>query len=1043
MLLTARHGHQVPSAGVPRTVELVRSGDRPFGDTAATDQSSAAAGVTGHLEDIDAGESATAVQPTAGAAGGPPGDIPGENGADRAEDAPGRAEDAPGQAEEDASRASNGAGPADDASGHAEDGTHRGQAGAGPETAGDGQERGGNGLEPGQGDAAPTVSAAGTMTSAPVRRRPRHRAGPLAAPSWLRSGLAGVRRPLLSEGQRRRYAAAAGPAFARATVLPAILVMAWLLVGLPLLLARSFLPAPMLLIAVPVAIALATGLRQVPSAWPRAMPWAAAQAAEASPEARVAEDFTEVPAAEDFTEAPAAGDFAEAPAAGASPEARVAEDFTEAPAEDFTEAPVAGASPEAPVAEASPRARAAAVSPGARPAGGAARRAPGWSAWWGLAGTVAVAAGFALWQFLFNSESVIVLRDPGAYLQTGYWIAQHGSLPIPQSLADFGGAHSGLGFSSTGFFAQGASVVPGLMSGLPLLLAGAFWVHGTSAAAAMGPILGGLAVLAFGGLVGRLTGPQWAPAGALVLGLTLPEQYTSRASFSETVAQVLLFGGLSLVADALTLGYSRERSGWPPAWRRRGAGGWAGWLTWRARDRHADAQRALFALGGLALGLSALVRFDGLLDVLPAIPFVGILVVRRSPAAAPFAAGLAIGAGYGLADAYLLARPFVDSLQPLPELIGLIAAWLAALTLAGVELLRLPGFRRGLGRLLARRPARWLPEAGAVLAVAALIGLAIRPYLQTVRGPASQGGYVAVLQRLEHLPVDPGRLYAEDTLYWVIWYIGLPAVLLGGFGAALLVRRCLQALLSWHDPSRAARNWALPLAVIGVGSAAVLWQPETVPDQPWASRRLVPLVLPGLILCALWAAAWLRDRARSRGAGRPAAAVVAVFCVGALLVPTVATTFGLGLSHSGPNGGLRLSADGMALKRTGQGEVGAVDGLCSAIGPGASVVIVDRVVAARFTQVIRGMCGVPVAWMAGQPFGSVQDVLGGIERAGRRPVVLGSRPAQLGPYGGSPVRVLNLFTLQDPHTLTQPPTAPWPIHYVIWMTSPGSLGTRV
>ena len=474
-----------------------------------------------------------------------------------------------------------------------------------------------------------------------------------------------------------------------------------------------------------------------------------------------------------------------------------------------------------------------------------------------------------------------------------------------------------------------------------------------------------------------------------------------------------------------------------------GPGGAAGWLTWRAGDRHAEPQRALFALGGLALGLSALVQFDGFLDVLPAIPFVGILVVRRSPAAAPFAAGLAIGAGYGLADAYLLARPFVNSLQPLPELIGLIAAWLAALTLAGVELLRLPGFRRGLRRQLSLRPARWLPDLGAVLAVAALIGLAIRPYLQTVRGPVGQGAYVASLQRLEHLPVDPGRLYAEDTLYWVIWYVGLPAVLLGGFGVALLVRRCLRALLSWHDPSRAARNWALPLAVIGLGSAAVLWQPETVPDQPWASRRLVPLVLPGLILCALWAAAWLRDRARARGAGRPAAAVVAVFCVGAMLVPIVATTFGLGLTHSGPNGGLRLSADGMALKRTGQGEVGAVNGLCSSIGPGASVVIVDRVVAARFTQVIRGMCGVPVAWMVGQPSGSVLDVLGGIEHADRRPVVLGSRPAQLGPYGGSPVRVLNLFTLQDPHTLTQPPTAPWPVHYVIWMTSPGLLGTRV
>jgi len=746
-------------------------------------------------------------------------------------------------------------------------------------------------------------------------------------------------------------------------VLPAILVMAWLLVGLPLLLAGAFLPAPALLIAVPVAVALAAGLRRVPGTWPRALPRAAP-----------------------------------AGAAGREP-----------------------------------------------------RREPGWAAWWGLAGTIAVAVGFTIWQLLFNSESLIVLRNPGAYLQTGYWIAQHGSLPIPQSLAAFGGSHPGLGFASTGFFASGTSVVPGLMSGLPLLLAGAFWVHGTSAAAAMGPILGGLGVLAFGGLVGRLVGPQWAPAGALVLGFTLPQLYTSRAPFSETAAQVLLFGGLSLVADALALGYAARNPGSPavlqepatevldgPGWRRRLSPRPA-----RLLDRWYAPQQVLMGLGGLALGLCCVVRFDGLLDVLPAIPFVGILLVRRSKTAVPFCIGLAIGAAYGLVDAYVLARPFVASLQPMPELIGLLAAWLIALTLAAVELLRLPGLRHGVRTLLARSPMRWLPEAGGALAVAALVGFVIRPYLQTVRGPANRAaaGYVASLQRLEHLPVDPGRLYAEDTLYWVIWYIGLPAVLLGGFGLALLVRRCLRALFSWQDPSGTARIWALPLAVICWGSVAVLWQPETLPDQPWASRRLVPLVLPGLILCSIWASAWLRTRAGARGAGRTASALVAACCVAALLVPTVATSFGLGLTHSG-DGALRVSANGLALKRTGQGQAGAVNGLCMALGPSATVVIVDGVVAARFTQVIRGMCGVPVAWMTGPPAGNVQAVLTGIERAGRRPVLLGSRPSQLHAYG-SPVRVLNLFTLQDPHTLTQPPTTPWPAHYVIWMTTPSPFGTRV
>ncbi len=57
--------------------------------------------------------------------------------------------------------------------------------------------------------------------------------------------------------------------FAGVTVLPALLVMAWLLAGLPLLLAGRFTDIPMIVISVPLAVALVfLGLRQVPSAWP-------------------------------------------------------------------------------------------------------------------------------------------------------------------------------------------------------------------------------------------------------------------------------------------------------------------------------------------------------------------------------------------------------------------------------------------------------------------------------------------------------------------------------------------------------------------------------------------------------------------------------------------------------------------------------------------------------------------------------------------------------------------------------------------------------
>jgi hypothetical protein len=766
---------------------------------------------------------------------------------------------------------------------------------------------------------------------------PRAGAGLHRASRRLGRGLRSGQGPAARPGGEASQEDVAGSALARLTTLPVLLVMAWLLPGLPLLLAGDFVPVPMLLISGPLLVALvANGLRVVPSRWPRLIPGRS-------------------------------GDR-------------------------------------------------------------------GWASWFGLLATVAVAAGFAAWQLVEHSESVIVLRDQGAYLQAGYWLAQHGALPIPQSLHAFGGVHAGLSFSSIGFFASGTSVVPSFTSGLPILLAGGFWAHGVPGAAAMGPVLGGLAVLSFGGVTARLAGPQWAPAGAIVLGLTLPEQYVARSSLAETALQVLLFGGLCLLIDALTLGAEPQvaASVPPEGWRRLVATRtWSAWFT---------PQRTMAGLAGLALGLGVLVSLDSLIYLLPVIPVAGLLVAARRAVGVPFCWGVVIGAGYGLADGYLLSRPFLDGVSHTMKLVGVIAVWLLALTIATVQLVRVRSARRWLRRLAARRPVRWLPGLGGLVAVAALIGFAVRPYLQTVRGTPSLAvlHYIASLQRIQGLPVDPTRSYAEATLYWVIWYIGLPTVLLGGFGVALLVRQCLRALLTWKDPAGAWRNWALPLAIICVGSAAVLWEPDIVPDQPWASRRLVVVVLPGLIACALWAAVWLTGHARERGARPATAAVAGLFCVAALVVPTAATTFGAGFTHVGRSGGLQPSAEGMAFKRTGTGELTAVEQLCASIRRDSSVVIIDRPVAQQFTQVIRGMCGIPTASMAGQPASAVSSVLSGISAAGRHPVLLGSRAAELAAFGGSPVRVLDLTTSQDPHQLTSPPTTPATIHFVIWMLVPQS-----
>ncbi|HET9897800.1 MAG TPA: hypothetical protein VFQ44_22955 [Streptosporangiaceae bacterium] len=807
----------------------------------------------------------------------------------------------------------------------------------------------------------------------------------------------------------------AGRGFGRLTTLPGIVVAAWLLTGLPLLFGGVFAPVPMVLISAPLATAIAVNvLQRVPSRWPAELPGQA--------------------------------------------------------------------------------------------------RERGWMPWFGLIGTVAIAGGFTAWQLVRDSPSVIATRPPGASYQAGYWIAQHGSLPIPASLAAFGGAHAGLHLSSAGFFQQGHSVIPAVTAGLPMLLAGGFWTTGIGGGAVIVPVLGGLAVLSFGGLVGRLAGRHWAPAGAVVLAVTAPQLYTSRDAFSETAVQVLLFGGLSMLADALLMRQQKPAEaeasagsparpkedsaartlrlasavmagsaapGVPPSlngaqepdgaaagargaaaddvtapmkavgrtsWFRRT--GWERLVAWVRRmswrklaagiGAGITAERLLAVLGGICLGLTSLLSLGSLVYLLPVIAVAGVLLAARRTAGVAFCIGLFIGTGYGVAAGYLLARPLADTLAPTLEVIGLDAAGTALVATLVLVALGRPGIRRVTRKVVAKPPVRWLPGFGSFLVIVALAGLAARPYIQKVHRVLghAEADFIAALQRTAGLKIDPTRLYSEDTLYWVIWYAGIATVLLGAFGAAILLRRTVQALLTWKDASGARLDWALPVTVMLGGMAAVLWQPFTVPDQPWASRRLVPVVIPGMILFATWAAAWLTRRAKERGAGPVTSGFVGAFCVGAMLLPAVTTSFGLGLTHSGVGGGLRPSAGGIAQHRVGAGEMTAVRGLCSAIGRSSSVVILDQRLAAGFTQVIRGMCGVPVAWMAsGTSSAEVDAVLAAISKAGRHPVVLGAKPAEVAGFGGSPTLVLNLRTTQESHDLTQAAGAPLPAKYTVWMVS--------
>ncbi|HUY46350.1 MAG TPA: hypothetical protein VMV92_11565 [Streptosporangiaceae bacterium] len=683
----------------------------------------------------------------------------------------------------------------------------------------------------------------------------------------------------------------AGRLLGRLTVLPALLVMAWLLAGLPLLMLGVFTPVLMLVVSVPLAVLLVIyGLRWIPGRWPDPLQ-------------------------------------ADTPGRAGTP-------------------------------------------------------------WWALAGVIVVAVAFGVDQMIYHSQQIIVMRDPASYIQFANWISHHHSLPIPQDLAAFGGRHRGVSFASFAFYQVGSTVVPQFMAGLPMILAGGYWIGGVAAAVTLGPVLGALSVLTFGGLAARLAGPRWAPLAALVLAISLPEEFTSRSTYSEPAVQILFLGGLCLVIDSFAAD---------------GAGA-----------------RVFGALGGLALGLTLLVRIDGASDMLPVIPYCGLLLVGRRRQALPLLGGLVVGGIYGSVDGLLLSKPYLVSIKTSLEPLALVAAVVVVATGLAVLLM----YRRGLPDVR----GNWLPNAVAAGAFLVTIAFTLRPYVQITHGQVTKTtqDVIASFQQADHLPVDPTRLYYEISMHWVFWYIGVPAVVLGTIGAAVLSRRCLRGR---------APTWTLPLMAFAWAIVVTLYRPAITPDQPWASRRLVPAVLPGFILLAVWATRWLAGWLREHDFDRVIRGGLVGFCLVALVVPGAMTTFGLGVKDGGPLG-LEPTAVGLAFTTTYRGEIAAVNGLCAAIPRDASVVIIDGPIADRMTEVIRGTCDVPVARIRRVRPWKVAAVVRGIAQAGRRPVLLAARYSELALYGGPAKKIMTLRSTQDGHALVTPPTANLPLKLKVWMSEP-------
>lgn len=595
-----------------------------------------------------------------------------------------------------------------------------------------------------------------------------------------------------------------------------------------------------------------------------------------------------------------------------------------------------------------------------------------------VAGVLLGALVFAALATAYASENVVLRRDPGSYALLSSWVADHGSREVPVGWEAFGGRDPALTAPSPAYYAGGDELVPQFLSGAPMAFAAGRWVAGLDGLLVVPGLLGALGVLAFGGLVARLLGGWAAVLGTWTLTLTYPVLHASRSTYSEPLALLLLAGGLALLVDA----------------------GWSG------RD-----SRRLALAAGLVLGGATLVRVEALREVALVLPVAAVLVAQRRREGWWLGLGLGLGVALGAADGLTHAGPYLeeirDSIVPLA---------------AGTALVAVAGFAVAAGWAWrgVRLPASWVTRlgplaAGGVLLVA--LALAVRPALSLGRQPADSLGARAVrgMQAGQDLALDGTRTYAEQTPQWVAWWLGWPTVLLAVAGCALLAWRALAVSDSWL-PGRRLPAAAPVVFVLFSSAVLVLLRPGITPDHPWADRRLVPAVLP---LVVLGAVAAVRALGSWRSGSLLRTRLLVAAGVLAVLVPTVTAVASL-VGHA-----------------TEQGEPAAVEAVCDRLEPGDVALLLDGRARREWSQPLRGLCDVPAVGVLDRT--ALPRLVERARAAGSRPVlVAASYPDRIAAAGVAAEKVVELRTTEDQRLLARRPSRTERLSVDLWIGFPGS-----
>jgi hypothetical protein len=408
-----------------------------------------------------------------------------------------------------------------------------------------------------------------------------------------------------------------------------------------------------------------------------------------------------------------------------------------------------------------------------------------------------------------TSQHVLTNRDPATYAVASSWLSEHESFEQQNmSFSEIKGVHA----NSAGFVVDedDAMMYPQGQHALPALLGSIGKFVGPVKVLHFNVLFGMTALLAVYCFARIFMRSRWAALATGIMAFSLPLVYFSRDTYTEPLALTFTFGGLALIALA-----QKQRSIW------------------------------LWAIAGLVFSSSLLARIDAYLALIGVAAFFVIYVsmAKNDRRKRLFEAGAftlpAIGVGVlAWLDLKLLSPAYYNATESLITLELLALGLVASVGLVAIVLtMKFPAILRWLHRVT----KRWRAEFVAAIVLLTGLLLATLPLWYEPMGQ-QVNDVVAEIQQGSGQEVE-ARKYTELVGYWVSWYVGPVISVFGVLGLAYVAYR------SMHDKN--LLFLCASLVILGTSFVYFL-QPSITPDQIWASRRMLPVIIPGVVVFGVY-----------------------------------------------------------------------------------------------------------------------------------------------------------------------------------------------